>query len=486
MRSIQIVQEFVSDGVSTMPPQSKYATPEERKEARAVQQRLRREAQRHEARSDLGELGATVLSQPPRYSNAEEARAARNERRRLRRRSAAATLQGLTGIPTQSNDVVTDDQQLATEVQDTQDLLVDQLEELAIAADGQDSTSQEANELQQSVGENGQELALAPFLQSNNDRVEVQRDQSPGGQIDVFATRVAVTSSVTEPGTQHHVEVYVKTEAEVESEHDAIAHLEPIALAPSQPELDVQTIALEEAVQHTQDSLPEEALQVPVQTNETIYERPQNRDANVFTELDDDAYVDFGNDDVTDEHEGREDTSSLRLQEEAIQEARQAAANHIYALASHRCYNHDHGVADGQAWTRPQSLWDVAQHTNRLLKTLPNASADGRSIPYQPLKNQKLPHIDQYANVDWKSLYGADDPLDRNRGQLSFKLSQDEALRRLGGRVSLRRRWDVDSIMFRTTTLGVFNEGAELCFYPPGLGGLCDARDLEKIGRRSR
>jgi hypothetical protein len=71
------------------------------------------------------------------------------------------------------------------------------------------------------------------------------------------------------------------------------------------------------------------------------------------------------------------------------------------------------------------------------------------------------------VHVDWKSLYGAKDLLHRDRGQLNFKLSQDEAFRRLGGRISLKRRWDVDSVMFRTTTLGVFNEGVELCFFPP-------------------
>ena len=144
------------------------------------------------------------------------------------------------------------------------------------------------------------------------------------------------------------------------------------------------------------------------------------------------------------------------------------AADYICTLASHSCYGHNHSLADEQTWTRPKSLWDVAQHTDSLLKILPHASStDTSTISYRPLKNQKLPHINQYAHVDWKSLYGADDPLNRARGQLSFKLSQDEAFRRLGGRINLKRRWDVDSVMFRTTTLGVFNEGAELCFYPP-------------------
>jgi hypothetical protein len=197
-------------------------------------------------------------------------------------------------------------------------------------------------------------------------------------------------------------------------------------------------------------------------------EQVRPRGQHVFTELDDDAYVDFELDDVAQESDAEQDPDTARLQEQATQEARQVAADYICTLASHSCYGHDHSLADERTWTRPKSLWDVAQHTDSLLKILPHASStDTSTISYRPLKNQKLPHIDQYVHVDWKSLYGADDLLHRDRGQLNFKLSQDEAFRRLGGRISLKRRWDVDSVMFRTTTLGVFNEGVELCFFPP-------------------
>jgi len=40
----------------------------------------------------------------------------------------------VTDTSTQSNDAATDDQQPATEVQDTQDFLIDQLEDLSIAS----------------------------------------------------------------------------------------------------------------------------------------------------------------------------------------------------------------------------------------------------------------------------------------------------------------------------------------------------------------
>lgn len=456
-----------------MPRPPKYADEAERKQARALQARLRREANQSTGPIDQG-------GRPAEYSSTEAAHAARLERQRLRRRSAGVPVYQVTDTQAQADNHVENEeeiqqlstnQQPPTEALNTQALLVGQLEELSIAVDRQEGTSQDAEELQQLIRESGQETALALPLQDGNDhaedRVEV-RQQPSSGRINASVASVAVTSNVTEPELQHHVGACVETEAEVAPEHDSTAHLEPIVLALPQTELEPQTIAVEEAVQRIQGHLPKEAVQVPVQTEEPINEQPQNQDGNVFTEVDDDAYVDFGNEDVTEEHEGQEDTSSLRLREEAVQEARQVAADYICTLASHRCYNHDHSVADGQAWTRPKSLWDAAQHTDSLLKILPReSSTDESTISHRPLKNQKLPHISQYTHVDWKGLYGADDPLNRGRGQLNFELSQDEALRRLGGRISLKRRWDVDSIMFRTTTLGVFNEGAELCFYPP-------------------
>lgn len=340
-----------------MPRPPKYADEAERKQARALQARLRREAKQSTGPTDQG-------GRPAEYSSTEAAHAARLERQRLRRRSAGVPVYQVTDTQVQADNHVEDEediqqlsanQQPPTEALDTQALLVGQLEELSIAVDSQDSTSQVAEEVQQPISESSQEIALTLPLQGDNDHAEVEQ-QPPSGQIDVLMASVAVTPTVTEPEPQHHVGAYVETEAEVELEHDSTAYLEPIVLALPQTELEPHTIAVEEAVQHIQGHLPEEAVQVPVQTEEPINEQPQSQDANVFTEVDDDAYVDFGNDDVTEEHEGQEDASSLRLREEAVQEARQVAADYICTLASHRCYNHDHSVADGQAWTRPKSL----------------------------------------------------------------------------------------------------------------------------------
>lgn len=80
----------------------------------------------------------------------------------------------------------------------------------------------------------------------------------------------------------------------------------------------------------------------------------------MFTELDDDAYVDFELDDVAQESDAEQDLDTARLREQATEEARQVAADYICTLASHSCYGHDHSLADEQIWTRPKSLWDVA------------------------------------------------------------------------------------------------------------------------------
>jgi hypothetical protein len=187
----------------------------------------------------------------------------------------------------------------------------------------------------------------------------------------------------------------------------------------------------------------------------------------VFTELDDNAYVDFEHDAIAQESDVEQDLDIARFRELATKEARQLAADHIHTLASHRCHNHSNALTGEEAYFRPKSLWDAAQYTDSLLRIVPRMSNGSTTLCHRPLKSQKLPHIDQYANIEWEKLYGVKDHRSHSRGQLSFKLSQEEAFRRLGGRVTLKRRWDVDSVMFRATTLGVFNEGAELCFYPP-------------------
>lgn len=455
-----------------MPPK-KYNNEDERLVARNAQQRERRNLQRVEASVNLEASTVRRRGRPARYNNAAKAQAAWSETRRLRRKSAAIALQEVTNTPTQSNNTTTNDQQLVTEVQSTQDLLVEQLEELAIAANGQDGTSQEAEELQQSVRESGQELALALPLQDNNDDVEVQ-EQQLSGQIEASVASVAITSNVTEPEPQHHVGACVETEAEVAPEHDSTAHSEPIVLALPQTELELPISASAEPLQHLQDCATEEIAEVTQGDEDVNEEEPRRHSADVFEELDDNAYVkpdgvnsNNQDDDVREEDDAQQDINTARAREQAAQEARQAAADHIRALASHQCFGHNGTLTSGEAQIRPKSLWEVAQHTDSLLQILPRTTNTTAQIRHRPLQNQKFPHIDQYANVEWKRIYGADDPIGHTRGQLSFKLSQDEAFRRLGGKVSLRRRWDVDSVMFRPTTLGVFNEGIELCFYPP-------------------
>ncbi|KAG9662623.1 hypothetical protein KCV03_g9978, partial [Aureobasidium melanogenum] len=423
-----------------MPPK-KYNNEDERVAARNAQQQERRDLQRAEASVALR------TGRPALYNSAAKAKAAWNEKRRLRRKSAKASVQQLTDTPAQSNDAVTDDQQPATEVQGTQELLADQLEELSILGGRQSGNTQEG-----------------------------QDDGLQHGQTNAFVASVAVASNVTEPEPQHRVEACVETEAEVESEHDSTAHLEPesTVLALPQTELELPIPPSEEPLQHLQDPVAEEVAETTQADKDIIEEEPRRYSADVFEEFDDDAYVEpdgvDGNnqdDDVREEDDAQQDTNTARTREQAAQEARQAAADHIHALASHQCFGHSGTLTSGEAHIRPKSLWDAAQHTDSLLQILPWTTNTTAQIRHRPLQNQKLPHIDQYANVEWKRLYGADDPIGQTRGQLSFKLSQDKAFRRLGGKVSLRRRWDVDSVMFRTTTLGVFNEGVELCFYPP-------------------
>lgn len=70
---------------------------------------------------------------PAIHNNAAKAQAAWSETRRLRRKSASTPLQEALDAATRLDDTATDDQRPATEVQDTQDCLVDQLEDLSLA-----------------------------------------------------------------------------------------------------------------------------------------------------------------------------------------------------------------------------------------------------------------------------------------------------------------------------------------------------------------
>jgi hypothetical protein len=119
-------------------PLKKYNTEEERIAARNAQQRERRNLQRVEASVALEASVARRRGRPAIHNNAAEAQAAWSETRRLKRMSAGATVLQVTDTPAQSNDAATDEEQLTTEVQNTQDLLVDQLEDLLIA-DGRPS-----------------------------------------------------------------------------------------------------------------------------------------------------------------------------------------------------------------------------------------------------------------------------------------------------------------------------------------------------------
>jgi hypothetical protein len=460
-----------------MPPR-KYVDKEERDAARAFQQQQRRELQRVDA-SAISEASTTSrLGRPAKYENAAKAQAAKNERRRLRRKGAGVALQEVTGTPAQSNDTATDDQQLATEVQDTQDFLIDQLEDLSITGviPSTENREKQADRLRQPlVGESSDE-GSPNLLTVTSDVTQLELPQ----QIDT-------TDQVSVP-TDADVDVDIQVEAYTQADTQGDTQAEAAAERLTQTADERYTVVQEESptpdalqdeaqIQHssqdgssTQLQQQEEARATEV-AKDVSEEHVLARNEQVSTEPDDngddDAYIDFEYDDAAQESNQEQDLDTIHLREQAIREARQAAADHFHTLTSHRCHNHDDSSTGEEAYIRPKSLWDVAQDTKSLLQ-LDSYPENGSSVVcHQPLKNQKLPHIDQYANVEWKRLYSADDHASRVRGQLSFKLSQDEALRRLGGKVTLKRRWDVDSVMFRTTTLGVFNEGVELCFYPP-------------------
>jgi hypothetical protein len=126
-----------------MPAPRKYADETEKRQARALQEKQRRDARAPATKAPPG--------RPAKYDNAAEAQAARNERRRLRRKSDGVALQEVTDTPAQSNDAATDNQQPAPKVQDTQDFLVNQLEDLSIASviPGDETQEKQADRLQQ-------------------------------------------------------------------------------------------------------------------------------------------------------------------------------------------------------------------------------------------------------------------------------------------------------------------------------------------------
>ncbi|KAK3081785.1 hypothetical protein LTS18_002791 [Coniosporium uncinatum] len=116
-------------------------------------------------------------------------------------------------------------------------------------------------------------------------------------------------------------------------------------------------------------------------------------------------------------------------------------------------------------------LFTLAEHLRR--PTTPYA--DQESVLY-PLSEEAILErgcmTEDFNTVSWRTLITGGDRL-HSKPRLSFAKSEDRACSELGEEVTQATiKWDVDSVLFLTTTLAVFRGGFNFSYYPPYLYGL--------------
>jgi len=136
----------------------------------------------------------------------------------------------------------------------------------------------------------------------------------------------------------------------VDKRHTAVQEESP-ALSALQDEAQIQySDQNEPPIQSQQQEEPRAIEEAENVREEQVRPRVQQ----VFTELDDDAYVDFEHDAVA------QDADTARLQELATKEARQLAADQIHALASHRYHNYSNTSTGEEAYIRYRPTGEVS------------------------------------------------------------------------------------------------------------------------------
>ncbi|KAF1980632.1 hypothetical protein K402DRAFT_17639, partial [Aulographum hederae CBS 113979] len=73
---------------------------------------------------------------------------------------------------------------------------------------------------------------------------------------------------------------------------------------------------------------------------------------------------------------------------------------------------------------------------------------------------------DDFRGLNWKSLLTDNSADGRSLGGLSIWKSEEELIKRIDGPVEIRREWDIDSDIFRATTLAVFRGGFNFAYRP--------------------
>ncbi|KAF1980669.1 hypothetical protein K402DRAFT_275717 [Aulographum hederae CBS 113979] len=99
---------------------------------------------------------------------------------------------------------------------------------------------------------------------------------------------------------------------------------------------------------------------------------------------------------------------------------------------------------------------------------------DGRKSPgaEEPTFPLSLPTLinrseddDDFRGLNWNKLLVGDSTMN----PLGIWKSEQELIRRTNGPIEIRREWDLDSDIFRATTLGVFRGGFQFAYRPPFL-----------------